>query len=92
LRNFKGDVHISSPATDRKTWAQCLDMAVKAEDWDLALRLRNEAGTALVGWWVAQSEYDPCGHLLQIFPDFGRYVGIMYKASDLAEWKVRVAR
>lgn len=54
----------------------------------MAARLRDKAGAGLVGWWVAQSENDQCGHLLQIYPCYGRYVGVIYKASELADLKV----
>eukprot|EP00884_Botryococcus_braunii_P009582 jgi/Botrbrau1/18625/Bobra.0367s0062.1 len=66
---------------------ELMSKALNAEDYEMASHLRDKAGFGLVGWWVAQSESDPCGHLLQIVPDFGRYIGIMYDASELADLK-----
>ena len=65
-----------------------MDTAIEREDFVEAARLRDAGGAGLVGWWVATSDSDPCGHLLRVVPDFGRYTGIMYKANELADIKV----
>jgi phage gp46-like protein len=67
---------------------QAYDDAIADQDFQEAIRLRDDGGAGLRGWWVAQSETDPAGHLLHIIEDFGRYTGVMYKADDLAKIKV----
>ncbi len=67
---------------------QAYEEAIEQQDFQEAITLRDDGGAGMLGWWVAQSEADPAGHLLHIIEDFGRYTGVMYKADDLAKIKV----
>ena len=63
-----------------------LEEAVRAEDYATAAALRDLGGAGLVGWWAAApTPADPAGHLLRIAPEFGRYGGALFRASDVAE-------
>ncbi len=62
--------------------------ALDSEDYGTAARLRDEGATGLPGWWVADNNNDPKGHLLRISTGFGRYVGYAYTPQDLAQAEV----
>lgn len=67
-----------------------LDDALAEEDYAAAARLRDEGGAGLLGWWQGRAgPDDPQGHVLRIEAEFGRYMGTMYKAADLADVKVQ---
>ncbi len=71
------------------TVLKALDDALMEEDYAEAARLRDEGGAGLLGWWQGRAGADDAqGHLLRIEAEFGRYVGTMYKAADLADVKV----
>jgi hypothetical protein len=44
------------------------------------------------GWWAGKADGDPLGHLLHIAPEFGRWTGRAYTASDLATMSGEHAR
>lgn len=69
---------------------RALDEALAQEDYSAAATLRDEGGAGLLGWWQGRAgPDDPQGHVLRIEAEFGRYVGTMYKAADLADVKAR---
>lgn len=69
---------------------RALDEALAQEDYSAAARLRDEGGAGLLGWWQGRAgPDDPQGHVLRIEAEFGRYIGTMYKAADLADVKAR---
>lgn len=73
------------------TVLKALDDALVSENYSEAARLRDEGGAGLLGWWQGRAGPDDAqGHLLRIEAEFGRYVGTMYKAADLADVKVCV--
>ena len=63
-------------------------MALQEEDYTEAARLRDQGAAGLTGWWVADNQDDPKGHLLRISTGFGRYVGYAYTPQDLAQAEV----
>lgn len=57
-----------------------------------AAKVRDEAGTGLMGWWVGRGEGDSVGHLLRVTAGYSRMVGQAYMSKEVAEVKVRTAR
>lgn len=92
-KSLGGGIFISNcpPKKVSNWWVQELNTAVENEDYATAAELRDTGCAGLIGWWQARAENDPCGHLLRIAPDFGRYTAIMYTPRDFAEVKVRLS-
>ena len=69
-------------------WLQDYTKALQEEDYAEAARLRDQGAAGLRGWWVADNQEDPRGHLLRITTGFGRYMGYAYTPHDLAQAEV----
>ena len=57
-----------------------------------AAKLRDTAGTNLMGWWVGRGENDSQGHLLRVSAGYSRFVGQAYLPKELAEVRVSAHR
>lgn len=68
-----------------------MDAALAEERYGDAARVRDEAGTGLMGWWVGRGEGDARGHLLRVTAGYSRMVGQAYLPKELAEVQAALA-
>lgn len=81
--------HLASDQLTKSNLAmQDYSKALQEENYAEAARLRDQGAAGLRGWWVADNQEDPKGHLLRITTGFGRYMGYAYTPQDLAQAEV----
>lgn len=68
-----------------------LQEALEEERYADAAKIRDEAATGLVGWWVGRGEGDAQGHLLRVSAGYSRFVGQAYLPKEIAEVKGAVS-
>jgi len=84
---YKTQLSEGIKADTANTAQEELDSAIQEERYDDAAHIRDSTAVGLTGWWAGCTEDDPCGHLLHITKNFGRFTARAYTPSNLAEMK-----